>query len=74
MAQVIFLPPHYITREEEIRRAELQYFLVSARAGLENRIASYPPYWKVIEREKHFSQIRDHIRVNKYELSTNQEW
>lgn len=62
-AQVIFLPPHYITREEEIRRMELQHHLVSARAGLENRITNYPTYWKVVEREKHFSQIRSHIKL-----------
>jgi len=69
VGQVIFLKPHTIPREEEIRRAELQYFLCSARIGMENRIINMPDYWKSLERQKHFNYLRDKICIAKEEQS-----
>jgi hypothetical protein len=69
VGQVIFLKPHAISREEEIRRAELQYFISSARIGMENRIISMPDYWKAIERQKHFNYLREKICIAKEDQS-----
>ena len=72
MGQIIFLKPHAISREEEIRRAELQYFLCSARIGMENRIINMPAYRKVLERQKHFSYLRDKIHALNDSLETSE--
>ena len=70
-AQVIFLPPHYITREEEIRRMELQHFITGARNGMTNRIMNLPVYWQRLEKDKFHNYLRSKIAIVKYESSTN---
>lgn len=62
-AQVIFLPPHYITREEEIRRMEVAWWVESARRGMMNRIINYPDYWKVIEKERFHQELRSYMKL-----------
>lgn len=68
-AQVIFLKPHAISREEEIRRAELQYWLQQAYSGMSNRVFDMPPYWRSIEKTKFHQYLKDKIKIQKIEVT-----
>ena len=57
------MPPYAITREEEIRRMELQFWIQSAYSGMMNRVFEMPPYWKMIEKQKFHQYLKDKICI-----------
>ena len=66
-AQIVFLKPHAISREEEIRRAELQYWIQQAYSGMSNRVFDMPAYWRSVEKAKFHNYLREKTKIHPLE-------